>query len=120
MVPQYLVNRAERRQFTTEEAAELCAAIQEENGYLLVHPINSEEYVLIHKFMFTWAIMTGLLWMPDILEDRWCYSSLQCAAAALTEWGSRGYEGEPQGWHRHPKSGRRRVNGDPDTEYIQH
>lgn len=33
----------------------------------------------------------------------------------LNEWNG---EGEPEGWYRHRKTGRRRPGGDPEKEYI--
>jgi hypothetical protein len=39
------------------------------------------------------------------------------AVAALEAWDP-ALELEPCGWFRHPKSGRRRPDGDPEQEYI--
>lgn len=48
-------------------------------------------------------------------ENVWCYDSVDLAINALEAWDG---EGEPTGWKRHPASGRRRINGDPATEYV--
>jgi len=37
-------------------------------------------------------------------------------AAERDQWDG---EGEPDGWHRHPHSGRRRSNGDAALEVIE-
>ena len=48
--------------------------------------------------------------------DGWCYSNRAAVLQAAEQWSGRG---DPlDGWHRHPRSGRRRVNGDPATEYV--
>jgi hypothetical protein len=53
--------------------------------------------------MFTQAIITDIdAWGYN---DRWCYHSHLAAAQALEGWDG---DGEPEGWHRHPKTGRRR------------
>ena len=38
-------------------------------------------------------------------EDRYCYRTLDGALRALADWDG---EGDPEGWHRNPKTGRRR------------
>lgn len=51
-------------------------------------------------------------------SDTWCYRGDQHDAAwraALTWKG----QGEPEGWYRHPFSGRRREDGTPASEIIQ-
>lgn len=50
-------------------------------------------------------------------EDAWCFPSLESAMLAMYKWGLPGHE-EPQGWTRHPLSGRRREGGDPDKEVV--
>lgn len=70
------------------------------------------------QFLFTYAIVTIIPSDIDIgYEDRWCYHSYDKAKKALEDWNG---EGEPCGWHRHPPSGRRRDDGDPITEHINH
>jgi hypothetical protein len=49
------------------------------------------------------------------LEDGWCYESLVDAVKELLRWDG---TGEPQGWMRHPATGRRRPTGDPLQEYV--
>jgi hypothetical protein len=41
--------------------------------------------------------------------ERYCYQTREGAEAALEKWDG---VGDPEGWHRHPESGRRR---DPET-----
>ena len=107
-------------QYTPEQAADLCEKLRADNDYHLVLPIGLEEYVAVSRFMFTWGILRGLLWLPDTYEDRWCYHTQQAALSGLWEWASREWQGEPQGWHRHPGTGRRRPDGDSALEYISY
>lgn len=71
------------------------------------------------QFAFTGAILTGRIVEYNFYEDRWCFSDVKKARSSLEEWISeRRCEGEPQGWHRHPATGRRRPDGDESKEYI--
>jgi hypothetical protein len=61
-------------------------------------------YACIVKFAFTYGIVTGRIGDRMGYADRWCYSTMDKAKAALDAWDG---AGEPIGWHRHPNSGRR-------------
>ncbi len=52
------------------------------------------------------------------IEDQWCYETYAGAIAALTVWNPSDESPEPEGWMRHPTSGRRRPDGDKTKEYI--
>ena len=58
----------------------------------------------LFQFMFTWAVITG----RGVLtyDDRWCYATREKAKASLDAW-DMAPGTEPQGWHRHPATGRR-------------
>jgi hypothetical protein len=75
------------------------------NGYRDPKPLAGRRYACIVPFMFTHAIIVGKMGDECGYEDRWCYHSYPAAKAALDEWDG---TGEPNGWHRHPDSGRRR------------
>lgn len=49
-------------------------------------------------------------------DDVWDYSSVDAAVVAAFDWDG---QGEPEGWYRHPLSGRRRPNGDPALEFTR-
>lgn len=74
-----------------------------QNEYWHVRKLPDGRYVGLCRFFYTWAILSDL--NPHGYEDRWCYPRYEEAKAALYAWNG---EGEPQGWHRHPGSGRRR------------
>lgn len=72
--------------------------------------------VWIVQFAFTAAILIG---DPDAWEydDRWCYATASLAASHARAWNAEPGT-EPTGWHRHPATGRRRLEGDPALEYL--
>ncbi|MBO9428582.1 hypothetical protein [Sulfitobacter sp. R18_1] len=76
-----------------------------DNGYLSPKEIGNGNYACIMPLMFTHAIIKGRIGNLNSYEDRWCYSSLEKAQEALDAWDG---VGEPEGWHRHPMTGRRR------------
>lgn len=55
----------------------------------------------------------GALWY----DDGWCYQAAQYDEAWRAALGWDG-EGEPEGWYRHPDTGRRRPDGDPSKEVV--
>lgn len=84
---------------------------------------GGDEYVAFYRLMFHWTMITGHLDNFWGYDDRWCYDDRLVGDQllvefALDEWRSRGFEGEPNHWHRHPRTSRRRIGGDPSTEYI--
>lgn len=64
-------------------------------------------YVGIMPLMYTHAIIWGYTDTPNWFEDRWCYSDQGAALLEATRWDPNSQD-EPEGWHRHPASGRRR------------
>jgi len=50
-------------------------------------------------------------------DDVWCYQAPQADLAWRAALGWDG-EGEPEGWYRHPETGRRRPGGDPAKEVV--
>lgn len=73
--------------------------------------------VWVVPLMFTTAIITGPVDAYEY-DDRWCYTNPLAAVHAARRWGGPWNGGEPQGWHRHPSSGRRRPDGDASRETV--
>lgn len=94
-------------QFTPEQLSEM--------GYTAYHQVGD---ALLGILLMTYG--KGRL-VADInffgYEDFWCYESEIAAALAMFRWDPR-VSPEPTGWMRHPRSGRRRPNGDATQEYI--
>lgn len=83
-------------------AKHICA----NNGYTDLKFFVDGHEAAIYPLAFTHAIIYGL---NDFgYDDRWCYDSYEKAKAALEAWDG---TGEPQGWHRHPGTGRRIEDG---------
>jgi hypothetical protein len=68
----------------------------------------------VFRLIYTWRLTVthprddGICW-----EDAWCYPTLPAIAAAFFAWNG---EGEPDGWIRHPVTGRRRPDGTAASE----
>lgn len=88
-----------------------CAAL----GYTDYRAFPSGRDACIARFAFTVAILADML--PEGYGERWCYANITQARAALAEWDGAD-DTEPQGWHRHPATGRRRPDGDASREHI--
>lgn len=76
-------------------------------GYTDVRPLPGERWAGLFQFMFTSAIIVGRMGDRHGYSDRWCYRDKDAALAALDAWTLTGGAGEPEGWHRHPDTGRR-------------
>lgn len=94
-------------------AQELQAVQQTWDGHLFDVQVKHGRICALQRLMYTWALLADLT--PHGYGERWCYRSYPEASAALAAWD--GADGtDPAGWHRHPRSGRRR---DPDgREYL--
>jgi hypothetical protein len=100
---------------TIEEVVALAHRVCEENNYRSPKVFSTRSFAVICRFLSTDAIL--LISVDRAMlgyEDRWCYAP-GTADRALAAWNG---AGEPEGWHRHPTTGRRRPNGDASLEYI--
>lgn len=75
-------------------------------------------YTATYQLLFHWTLIFGMIGDRFSVEDRWCYLDEAGAVTAQDAWNPTEGE-EPTGWHRHPKSGRRRPDGDPAREYVE-
>lgn len=83
-----------------------------DTGYTDIKAIPGNRYACINRFMYTDAIISGKIGERIGTEGRWCYENYRDAKEALDAWDGKG---EPDGWLRHPETGRRRENG---IEYV--
>lgn len=84
-----------------------------------VRDLKDGTYVLSHRLMFHWMMVRGFVDMPMEYFDRWCYATKELVDKSLADFvESPPADYEPVGWHRHPPTHRRRVDGDPALEYI--
>lgn len=73
-------------------------------------------WVALYPYAYTVAIVMGEMFDRYVILDRWCYTSKEAAEAALAAWDC--VTGEPDGWIRHPASGRCRYESDPTREVL--
>jgi hypothetical protein len=78
------------------------------------------EYWGVKQLLFHWTLIRGAVGDYECYDDRYCYATEVGAKDALDQLKANNWTGEPLGWHRHPKTGRRRTGGDPATEYIDY
>lgn len=86
-----------------------------DSDHSAIRPLPGRRYAALRDYIYTCAIITGQIGDRFGFDNRWCYRDSTSAGKALEAWDG---TGEPQGWHRHPGSGRRRLNGDATQEYI--
>jgi hypothetical protein len=80
-----------------------------ECGYLHPKLIQGGRWAAVCPKMFTHAIIAGRMFDTVRIDEHWCYSTRGEAERALAEWSG---DGEPDGWFRHPASGRRVNQGE--------
>lgn len=81
----------------------------------VVKKLDESLYAAAKPLMYHWTLMIGMIGDTCSWMDNYCYETRAKVEAALDEWDG---HGDPKGWHRNPKTGRRRIKGDPKTEYI--
>ena|ERR1700749_2870849 len=92
--------------------------LEKDCSYIEVNFISDMQYVALCPFLYTYAIITGTIQNYYNFDNRWCYESKEKAFQALNQWLENKCQGEPEGWHRQPATGRRRPDGDQLKEYI--
>jgi hypothetical protein len=88
----------------------------EEQGQLSLRKLGDGRAVWIYRKIYTWPVCIGQIGDGGY-DDHWCYETYAEAEAALHAWDPL-KEPEPQGWFRHPQTGRRRPNGDASQEVV--
>lgn len=89
--------------------------LEDECRYSFVRVLPDGRWAAVQRLLFTGSLIVGRMGDLIGIEDRWCYQNVAAAKAALDAWGG---TGEPAGWHRNPKTERRRTDGDPLLEYL--
>lgn len=95
----------------TEEQEKYFKFLIEECKYKDVKFINDSEWVAIAPYIFTHGILKGNINDFVGYSNRWCYHTYEAAKKAIDEWSG---EGEPDGWHKNPMTGRRRYTNAED------
>jgi hypothetical protein len=72
----------------------------------------------VYRMIYTYKLVIGRADSPAF-DNSWCYANERKALIAFDAWNPL-EQIEPEGWVRHPHSGRRRFpDGDPATEYVE-
>lgn len=91
-------------------------------GAIAFRDLGDGRGLWIYPMMFTFKLVIGRIG-ADTYEDGWCYrreymSDFIQVFMAMNAWDPF-KEREPEGWVRHPQTGRRRFpDGDPETEEV--
>jgi len=79
--------------------------------YEAVRELPDGIVIAAHRLMYHWTLLIDLDYCG--YNDRYCFATKELVMDAFNK-----YDGsEPEGWHRHPKSGRRR-NIETGEEWI--
>jgi hypothetical protein len=85
--------------------------------YLHVRPLGDGRAVyLLPAYAGNLRLAIGEMGAPAF-DDVWCFQAPQTDEAWRAALGWDG-QGEPEGWYRHPHTGRRRPGGDPQRQTV--
>jgi|SRR5882724_8772351 len=98
-----------------QEIELLNTGVFEDTDGNLYRKLENGEAIFFVPQIYNWLLAIGPL-HSDTYRDSWEYTVREPAIAAFVDWNG---EGEPEGWYRHPSSGRRRPDGDPAKEFIR-
>lgn len=85
------------------------------SGYTQYAELPGGLYAFVCKMLFNWRMVIGTLDSPC---DAYCYDTHEQVVASLAAWDATA-EPEPNGWKKHPTTGRYREGGDPAREFVQ-
>lgn len=85
-------------------------------AFIEVKDLGDGRYAGIRRLIFHYTMIVGEIGNEYTYLDRYCYETIVVATAALRAWDG---TGDPLGWHRHPKTNRRRPGGNPAHEHIE-
>lgn len=109
------MKRIHVRKAMTDEEFFVWLTSEDGGSCVEVKDLGDGIYAAIRRLMYHWTMIVGMVGDINGYEDRWCYATRELAEKGIREWDG---NGEPSGWHRNPRTGRRRTNGDPKTEYV--
>lgn len=72
-------------------------------GYAHIRALPDGRLIGVFKLLFHWSMHVNIDWSG--YEHRYCFDTYDLAKAAFDDWNG---EGDPEGWHKHVGTGRRR------------
>ena len=109
---------------TREQKNTVLKSWNHEDSYSYFKDLEDGTWIMGERLMFHWMVIRGtydgiLEGLPGMYFDRWCYDTEANAGAAVSLFPvNPPADYEPDGWHRHLGTHRRRPNGDKTQEYI--
>lgn len=92
------------------------ATVREREGAIYWRELPDGYEVCVYPMTFGKARLCFSEQHSQCIIDAYCYPTPAAAIAAGEVWTGEG--DAPDGWHRHPTSGRRREGGDPSKEHV--
>lgn len=85
---------------------------QTKRYYTDIRQLSDGRWIGVHRLLMHWTLHVDIHEWG--YEDRYCFATYELAKAAFDNWDG---TGDPEGWHRHPSTGRRR-NIETGEEWI--
>lgn len=76
---------------------------EDRKAYDRIRQLPDGRWIATHRLLMHWTLLVDL--HAYGYEDRYCFATKALVDAAFDNWDG---TGDPEGWHRHPNSGRRR------------
>jgi hypothetical protein len=87
-------------------------------GALMFREVGDGRGIWVYRMFYTFKMVIGPIGCGGY-DDHWCYRDLASVVETYAAWEPL-TEKEPEGWVRHPPTGRRRFpSGDPATEEVR-
>jgi hypothetical protein len=91
--------------------------IEDRSDYLFTRALGDGRVIDVIPLLFGRArLAISANNATSFIDDVWEYDLPAVAIEEAERWSG---DGEPARWMRHPKSGRRRPDGDPEREFIR-
>lgn len=71
--------------------------------------LGDGRYLMVHRLLFHYTLILGDIGDMIGYVDRWCFYGCSDALEACRTWDGKG--DPPQAWHKHPATGRWKVDG---------
>ena len=91
-------------------------------GFLFVRPLPDGRVLYLAPLLTGATLGISIDATVCVYQNRWDYPSDEALCPYDAQWrAALGWDGdgEPEGWYRHPQSGRRRPGGDPAKEHVR-